>query len=85
MIAYANVSNGTFFYLCDTEGKVFFNTSEIVKHDNVREIINFGGGVLSYKFGLKPTDYDIISRTERIVSLDTNTTANMIVMVWKRK
>ncbi|HOI18892.1 MAG TPA: hypothetical protein PLX15_03445 [Candidatus Woesearchaeota archaeon] len=85
MIAYANVSNGTFFYLCDTQGKVFFNTSRIEKYNNVREIINFGGGVLSYKFGIKPIDYDIVSRTQRIVTLDTNTTANMIVMVWKRK
>jgi hypothetical protein len=83
LIAYQNYGKGKVYYFCDTQGLVY-NISGNVTHDNIREIINFGGGLASYKFGRKVNNSDVVVKVHRSALLDDpQTLARVEVIVWQ--
>ncbi|MFH1399854.1 MAG: hypothetical protein ABIG95_07160 [Candidatus Woesearchaeota archaeon] len=83
LMGYVNYTLGQVIYLCDTQGQAFFNTSRIEQYDNVRYIINFGGGLATIKVGDNPVNATLLVREERVAMLDNNLPARLIVKIWK--
>jgi len=82
LIGYSQYSLGRVYYFCDTEGTVY-DIGDTQKYNNIRTIINFGGGLASYKFGKPVKNSKQVVRIERAVYLDNGLSGRAVFKVWR--
>jgi len=94
LIGYKNYSSGRIYYFCDTEGYVWSggggvppggtNTS---KFNDLRKIINFGGGYSTIDFGrpFNSSSVNITQKVEKNIVIDGKGKGKLILWVYQRE